>query len=108
MDSTSELIFDSLQEEPIGETDHFIWFITDIGIVALFKKDKFSILEAYVDKKFIIFFLHDVSNWKLKWRKINLNLKFLIFFSTLVSRKNLFYKYKSNDPTVITIDYEAS
>ena len=40
MDSTSDLIIDSLKEEPIGETDHFIWFITDIGIVALFKKDK--------------------------------------------------------------------
>ena len=39
MDSTSALIFDSLKEEPIGETDHFIWFITDIGIVALFKRD---------------------------------------------------------------------
>jgi len=31
---------DSLKEEPIGETDHFIWFITDIGIVALFKRDE--------------------------------------------------------------------
>ena len=40
MDSTSVLIIDSLKEEPIGETDHFIWFITDIGIVALFKKDE--------------------------------------------------------------------
>ena len=40
MDSTCDLIFDSLKEEPIGETDHFIWFITDIGIVALFKKDE--------------------------------------------------------------------
>ena len=40
MDSTSDLIFDSLKEEPIGETDHFFWFITDIGIVALFKKDE--------------------------------------------------------------------
>ena len=40
MDSTSDLIIDSLKEEPIGETDHFIWFITDIGIIALFKKDK--------------------------------------------------------------------
>jgi len=40
MDSASDLIFDSLKEEPIGETDHFIWFITDIGIVALFKKDE--------------------------------------------------------------------
>ena len=40
MDSASDLIIDSLKEEPIGETDHFIWFITDIGIVALFKKDE--------------------------------------------------------------------
>jgi len=38
MDSTSDLIIDSLKEEPIGETDHFIWFITDIGIAALFKR----------------------------------------------------------------------
>ena len=40
MDSTCDLIIDSLKEEPIGETNHFIWFITDIGIVALFKKDE--------------------------------------------------------------------
>ena len=40
MDSTSDLIIDSLKEEPIGETDHFIWFITDIGIAALFKKNE--------------------------------------------------------------------
>ena len=40
MDSTSDLIIESLKEEPIGETDHFIWFITDIGIVALFKRDE--------------------------------------------------------------------
>ena len=38
MDSTCDLIIDSLKEKPIGETDHFIWFITDIGIVALFKR----------------------------------------------------------------------
>ena len=40
MDSTSDLIIDSLKEEPIGETDFFIWFITDIGIVALFKREE--------------------------------------------------------------------
>ena len=40
MDSTSDLIIDSLKEEPIGETEHFIWFITDIGIVALFKREE--------------------------------------------------------------------
>ena len=40
MDSTCDLIIDSLKEEPIGETDHFIWFITDISIVALFKREE--------------------------------------------------------------------
>ena len=40
MDSTSDLIIDSLREEPIGETDYFIWFITDIGIVVLFKREE--------------------------------------------------------------------
>ena len=40
MDSTSNLIIDSLKEEPIGETDHFTWFITVIGIVALFKREE--------------------------------------------------------------------
>ena len=40
MNSTCDLIIDSLKEEPIGETDHFIWFITDIGIAALFKKEQ--------------------------------------------------------------------
>ena len=40
MDSASDLIIDSLREEPLGETDHFIWFITDIGIAALFKRDQ--------------------------------------------------------------------
>ena len=40
MDSICDLIIDSLKEEPIGETDHFIWFITDIGIVALFKREE--------------------------------------------------------------------
>jgi len=40
MDSTSDLIIESLKEEPIGETDHFIWFITDIGIAALFKREQ--------------------------------------------------------------------
>ena len=40
MDSTCDFIIDSLKEEPIGETDHFIWFITDIGIVALFKREE--------------------------------------------------------------------
>ena len=50
MDSTCDLIIDSLKEEPIGETDHFIWFITDIGIVALFKREEnFEIYSSNVE-----------------------------------------------------------
>ena len=50
MDSTSGLIIDSLKEEPIGETDHFIWFITDIGIAALFKREqKYEIYSSNVE-----------------------------------------------------------
>ena len=50
MDLTCDLIIDSLREEPIGETDHFIWFITDIGIVALFKrKENFDTYSSNVE-----------------------------------------------------------
>ena len=50
MDTTSDLIIDSLKDEPIGETDHFIWFITDIGIVALFKrKENFETYSSIVE-----------------------------------------------------------
>ena len=50
MDSTSDLIIDSLKEEPIGETDHFIWFIKDIRIVALFKREEnFDTFSANVE-----------------------------------------------------------
>ena len=50
MDSTCDLIIDSLKEEPIGETNHFIWFITDIGILALFKREEnFEIYSSNVE-----------------------------------------------------------
>ena len=38
MNSTEEFLLDSFKEKPIGNTDHFTWFITDIGVVALFKE----------------------------------------------------------------------
>ena len=50
MDSASDLIIDFLKEEPIGETDHFVWFITDIGIVSLFKrKEKYETYSSHVE-----------------------------------------------------------
>ena len=52
MDSTCDFIIDSLKEEPIGETDHFIWFITDIGIAALFKKKQnYETNNSYVENE---------------------------------------------------------
>ena len=40
MDPTHDFILTFLKEQPIGETPNFIWFITDIGIAALFKGNK--------------------------------------------------------------------
>ena len=50
MNSTCDLIIDSLKDEPIAETHHFIWFISDIGIVALFKgQEKFETYNSNVE-----------------------------------------------------------
>ena len=45
MNSTQDYLIDSLKDDPIGETMHFVWFITDIGIAALFKGNE--ILKTY-------------------------------------------------------------
>ena len=50
MDSTCDLIIDSLNDEPIGETNHFTWFVTDIGIAALFKgEENFETYSSHVE-----------------------------------------------------------
>ena len=52
MNSTHELLLDSFKYEPIGETQHFVWFITDIGIAALFKgNENFKIYNINVEKE---------------------------------------------------------
>ena len=45
MNSTHDYLIDSLKDDPIGETMHFVWYITDIGIAALFKGNE--ILKTY-------------------------------------------------------------
>ena len=45
MNSTHGFLLDSLKEEPIGETVNFVWYITDVGIAALFKGNE--ILKTY-------------------------------------------------------------
>ena len=80
MDSASDLIIDSLKEEPIGETNHFIWFITDIGIVALFKGEKnFKIYDSNVEneaKKIAL----DISKEEKEYLKI-IEKQLFLFYS---------------------------
>ena len=79
MDSTSELIIDSLEEEPIGETDHFIWFITDIGIVALFKENEnFETFNSNVEIEANKIAL-DISKEEKEYFKINQKQLFLFY-----------------------------
>jgi len=79
MDSTSDLIIDSLKEEPIGESDHFIWFITDIGIVALFKKDEnFEIYSSNVETEANKIAL-DISKEEKEYLKIKERQLFLFY-----------------------------
>ena len=39
MDASELIIKNSIKNQPIGETKNLIWFICDIGIVAIFKSD---------------------------------------------------------------------
>ena len=39
MDSSEYIIKNSIKDQPIGETENFIWFICDIGIFAIFKSN---------------------------------------------------------------------
>ena len=80
MDSTRHLIIDSLKEEPIGETDHFIWFITDIGIVALFKrKENFETYSSNVEIEANKIAL-DITKEEKEYLKIKKN-KIFLFYS---------------------------
>ena len=79
MDSTSDLITDSLKEEPIGETDHFIWFITDIGIAALFKKEQnYEIYSSNVEIEANIIGL-DITKEEKEYLKIKEKQLFLFY-----------------------------
>jgi len=80
MDSKCDLIIDSLKEEPIGETDNFIWFITDIGIVSLFKGDEnFETFNSNVETEANKIAL-DISKEEKEYLKIE-ERKLFLFYS---------------------------
>tara|TARA_Y100001978_G_C23595837_1_gene386143 strand:+ start:28 stop:261 length:234 start_codon:yes stop_codon:yes gene_type:complete len=40
MTISEEMLFEAIKDIPLGETENFIWFITDIGILALVKDEE--------------------------------------------------------------------
>ena len=79
MNSTHDFILDSLKEEPIGDTAHFVWFITDIGIVALFRgNENFKIYSLNVEKEAKYISL-DISKEEQEYCEIEDNKLFLFY-----------------------------
>ena len=80
MNSTNDLLLDSLKDEPIGETVHFVWYITDIGIAALFKENgNFKIYNLNVEKEAKNISL-DVSKEEKEYCEIE-DIKLFLFYS---------------------------
>ena len=80
MNSTHTFILDSIKDQPIGETVHFVWFITDIGIAALFKgNEDFKIYNLIVDKEAKNISL-DISKEEKEYCEIE-NKKIFLFYS---------------------------
>ena len=80
MNSIHDFILDSLKDDPIGETVNFVWYITDIGIAALFKGNE--ILNTYslnVEKEAKDISL-DISKEEKEYCEIE-NKKLFIFYS---------------------------
>jgi len=79
MDSASDFIIDALKEEPIGETDNFIWFVTDIGIAAQFKKEQnFDTYSSNVEIEANKIGL-DITKEEKEYLRINENQLFLFY-----------------------------
>ena len=80
MNSTHTFILDSLKDRPIGETVHFVWYITDIGIAALFKgNENFKIYNLNVEKEAKNISL-DISKEEKEYCEIK-DKKLFIFYS---------------------------
>ena len=80
MNLTHDFLLDSLKENPIGETVHFVWYITDIGIAALFKGNEiFKKYSLNVEKEAINLSL-DISKEEKEYFEIE-DKKLFLFYS---------------------------
>ena len=79
MDITSEIILKSIKDRPIGETENFLWFITDIGIVALIKDTNLNLKKFKAEDEALGIAL-DLSKEEREFYKIN-GQKFILYYS---------------------------
>ena len=79
MNATNDFIVESLKAPPIGETDNFIWFVTDIGIVALFKGDEnFEIYDSRIASEANKLYL-DITKEEKEYLEIDKRKLFLFY-----------------------------
>ena len=78
MDSLQLIIQNSIKDKPIGETENLIWFICDIGIVALFKKNK-NITELKILNEALLLAL-DLSKEEMEFHLIG-EKRIILFYS---------------------------
>ena len=80
MNSTDDFILGFLKERPLSETVNFVWFITDIGITAIFKgNEKYEFYSSTVENEAKNLNL-DVSKEEKEYREIE-EKKLFIFYS---------------------------
>ena len=78
MDSSEFIIKNSIKDQPIGETENFIWFICDIGIFAIFKSN-INIPEIKILSEALIIAL-DLSKEEKEYYMIE-GKKIILFYS---------------------------
>tara|TARA_Y100000589_G_C26785523_1_gene479583 strand:- start:100 stop:336 length:237 start_codon:yes stop_codon:yes gene_type:complete len=78
MNSKLSLLRESLNKVPIGETNNFLWFITDIGIAAVFKDSKDNNDNNIIEEGLQISI--DLSKEETEYCEIN-EKKIILFYS---------------------------
>tara|TARA_Y100001978_G_scaffold168715_1_gene157258 strand:- start:58 stop:294 length:237 start_codon:yes stop_codon:yes gene_type:complete len=78
MDSSEFIIKNSIKDQPIGETENFIWFICDIGIFAIFKSN-INFPEIKIQSEALIIAL-DLSKEEKEYYMIE-GKKIILFYS---------------------------
>ena len=77
MTISEDILFEAIQDIPLGETENFVWFITEIGILALVKDEK--LINKFPEKEALSIDL-DLSKEEKEYYVINKK-KLILFYS---------------------------